>query len=215
MPEVVAQEPGGEPIEGAPPAASEPDDWQAKATEWQKRATGWQAQFQALQQEKQNWESAQQKLTQDVAESKKQLGTLVAEKATWEQVSQEAEVETEKLVAEYTEATAKLQKYDLIHSEFPDLFKFTDLIPTAGNADEQRTTLGEWNELMSSHIETEVQRQVELATRGVSPPASPARGVGAPSEEELAARLSEIAGKPGFEEEYEKLSQLWSRLGGA
>lgn len=207
-----ALEPGVEPGKAAPPAASEPTDWQAQATEWKKRATGWQAEFQTLQKEKETWGTAKQQLDQEVAQLKQQFGTLEGEKSTLEQQLEEWDTETQRLTTAHEEATARLQKLDMIQEEFPDLFKFSKLIPTTAEAEEQRGTLEQWNTLMSEHIDVEVQKRVELATRGISPPASPARGVSIPSETELAARLSEIAGKTGFEEEYGKLKTLWDGI---
>jgi len=72
-----------------------------------------------------------------------------------------------------------------------------------GDEAELRNALTQWDDLMSSAIETQVQQQVDAALRGITPPASPAREQRA-TLEELVRIVDETAGKPGREEDYKQ-----------
>jgi len=207
MAEDVALEPQVEPTV-APPGAQEPVNWQVTAGEWEKRAKGWQSQFTKLQQEQGNWQQTQAQASQELTQTKAQFEALEAERATLnQQLEERARALAEKdSIAQ--EATAKLQKYELISSEFPDLVRFSHLLPTTPDEETMRASLTEWRKAMSEQLESNVQQQVKIATAGLTPPASPARGA-QQSMGDIQARLNEITGKPEFETEYNTLMGLW------
>jgi len=197
---------------GAGAGAQEPVDWEAKSKEWEKRSVGWQKQFQALQQEKEGWQADQMELQSSLQQLETQVGSLTGEKDTLESRLAEWESETTELTKAHEELSARMGKYDIIRQDFPDLLPFAELIPTTADEEGQKSALKEWNELMDKRIQEESDRRVELALRGVSPPASPPRGAGVPSEEDLKRRLEEIAGVPGHEDEYNQIMVQWMGL---
>lgn len=211
MPDNDALNPGAEPKDAQPPA-SEPTDWQAQAAEWEKRAKGWQRQLQALQKEQETVKSSEAQLKQSVADWQSKYGTLEGEKGVLDQQLDELTEEMGKLTTAYGQTEASLQKINLIREEFPNLFDFSDMIPTIAEEEQQLATLKEWDEALTSRVENLAQQRMESLMKGITPPASPLPGKVAPSEEELRERLSQIAGRSGYAEEYERLLKQWGAI---
>ncbi len=204
MPEPTAQEPqvatGSAAAAGAPEPAVQGDDYE-------KRFKGLQPLYQREQQEK-------QKLAQQATEDKELLTQRDTRIQTLEEQLRQKETHENELTGKVKELEgsktvleAAVQKSKLIRSEFPGLVAFTDVIPTAEEEEAQRTLLTQWSGLISGEVDRQVKQQVDVAVAGVTPPASPARGAGMPSEEDLATQLEAAAGRNPAE--FERLNTLW------
>lgn len=203
-----------------PAGAPAPDASPGQQVDWKSRAQELEDQVEQLQ----NRYSGQQAVLQQAQESKATLSSQVDElQAEINRLSHDLEQATtgrseleEQLTtaqAQAQELAAKQQKMELVRKKYPSLLRFPlEALPDADEPDALDTALGEFNEVVSSIVEEhKAQVKAQLSEGAVpTPPAAQdeeSGGLG-DSVAEAAAKLSELAGTPEFDEalgEYVKM----------
>ena len=216
----VQSPPGGDPPPTpAPVAAPQPATVATPlpTEDWEKRFKGMQTAYQQkdaeLKQVSQNIATLTQERDTQVAQNEA-LQIQVTERNT---ALESASTEQDQFNQQMAELQAKTGVQDLILTEYLDLAPVASMIvPTVmamESEESQREALTGWQDRMSGIIQEQVSTQVQNALRGVTPLTSPARvtspGMGM-TDEQLSARMNQVAGLDEHKQEYQMLYAEWT-----
>jgi septal ring factor EnvC (AmiA/AmiB activator) len=144
-------------------------------------------------------------LQQQLAAQQAQIEGLNTQLGEATQAQQAGRAQADQMTANTATLQAQVDMHNLVIAEYLDLAPFTPMIPVSLEGEEaQRATLQQWQERISGVVDQRVQDSVNAALRGVTPPTSPARvtnPVQGMNDEQLSARLDQILGVPGYEDE--------------
>lgn len=199
------QDPGVvSPPQGDPQPTPAPVVAPVPAEDWEKRFKGMQTAYQALKTQFDTLSGTHNASLQEVQQRQAQIEGLTAQLRDATTALETGSTESDAATQAMAEMQAKLDMHNLIFGEFQDLAPFAAMIPVMAEEEAQRNTLQEWNERISGVVNERVQDGVQAALRGVTPPTSPARtqspAMGM-TDEQLSARMDQILGMPGKEDE--------------
>jgi len=172
--------------------------------DWHARYNGLQQAHQTTVGELQRAQALLQQNSQHAGTLEQQLVTVQAERGTLTQTVGEAQQQLAGLQVENN-------YWNLISTEFADLFPIASVLQRTGDLDAQRAILTTARERLGNTVQTQTQQQVAQAFQGVtpavSPSAQPATSQFPPKEDLLRAMDAESVGS----KEYQRLKAIWDR----
>jgi len=147
----------------APATVAQPD-FKGLANEWKTRSIGWQNKFQAEQEERKNIEKALKEL-QDKHSSVNDSNNSLSEQLKTLQ-EKEATVTTE-----LGTTNSKLDRLNMISTEFPDLIPFLkDGLLPEGSGEELRGKLSAFSERIQTLTNLSAEELAKTVVKGATPP---------------------------------------------
>lgn len=204
-----SEEPKVEPKVETPPTvppAQQDEDYEA-------RFKGLQRSFDKRQKDYLNLQEKHDALQEEAETSKQSDREKQAKLDALQKEADEAKAELDKTAGELATQEAKVNRANMIMSQFPELapFEAEGLLPETGTEEEMTEKFTAFSEALNKRVQTNVERQVVGSAAGDTgpPPRTPVR-----DEAYIYNRLQQLAGTrdPKLRDEYIQLMAEWDEI---